>query len=242
MDKTIKISGKVLAQLNMPDYCPRCFWVKQKVKDLPFQIFPGIFASIDAYSKRVVHAYFDINGVAPPWLPSLNGAVRHLKAPHWSKFSLLDPETGVTLSGAMDDLFECEDGTHIIPDYKTAKFTPAQDKLLPLYEGQLNSYRWIHEGLTGKTVRSLPLIYCEPVTDEKKCDNQIFRADGFVMGFTVNEIEIEIKDGLVIELLRKAAEIMGQVEPPQGRNDCKDCDSMDSLFNLLQNKIFKEAA
>ena len=59
----LRISAKNLGALALPGFCPRCFWLKLKAQNrLPFQIFPGIFSSIDAYTKRVVHAWIDQNG------------------------------------------------------------------------------------------------------------------------------------------------------------------------------------
>ncbi len=72
MGEQIRISAKNLAEVAMPDFCPRCFWVKRKVpKQLPYQIFPGIFSSIDAYSKRVVHSRFDKGQGPPVWFSPL---------------------------------------------------------------------------------------------------------------------------------------------------------------------------
>jgi hypothetical protein len=65
----IRISAKSLGELALTDFCPRCFWIKLQLQNkLPFQIFPGIFSSIDSYSKRVIHSWFDKKGEAPPWL------------------------------------------------------------------------------------------------------------------------------------------------------------------------------
>jgi|MTBAKSStandDraft_2_1061841.scaffolds.fasta_scaffold09134_7 hypothetical protein len=230
MTKELRISGKILGALNMPDACPRCFWIKQKVKSLPFQIFPGIFMSIDAYSKRVVHAWFDAHHSAPPWIPELQGAVKYLPVPHWSKFKRADPDTGITVSGAMDDLFVCEDGTHIIPDYKTAKYTANQDKLLPMYEGQLNAYRWVHEG-AGNKVRSTPLIYCEPITDDTR--RAFDPPAGFSMEFVTKGVQVEMDDALIPFLLRQAKTILDMPEPPLGVDGCKDCAAVDGLVRAL---------
>ncbi len=52
----LRISAKTLGELALPGFCLRCFWLKLHARQLPFQIFPGIFSSIDAYTKRVVHA------------------------------------------------------------------------------------------------------------------------------------------------------------------------------------------
>lgn len=53
----LRISAKALGELALPDFCLRCFWLKLHARRLPFQIFPGIFRSIDVYTKRVVHAW-----------------------------------------------------------------------------------------------------------------------------------------------------------------------------------------
>jgi len=64
----LQISGKDLGALAMKGFCPRCFWIQRRTK-LPWQIFPGIFSSIDSYSKKVVHGQFDKSGM-PGWLDS----------------------------------------------------------------------------------------------------------------------------------------------------------------------------
>ena len=58
----LRISAKNLGVLALPGFCLRCFWLRIKARNcLPFQIFPGIFSSIDAYTKRVVHSWIDRN-------------------------------------------------------------------------------------------------------------------------------------------------------------------------------------
>lgn len=224
--KPIQISGKNLAALNMPDACPRCFWIKNTVKNLPFQMFPGIFASIDAYTKKSIHQYFDTHGQAPVWLPELKDAVRYLKVPHWSKFQRTDPSTGLVVTGVPDDLFECADSSLIIPDYKTAKYTDGQDKLLPIYIGQLNIYRWIHEGLGGK-VRSLPLVYCEPITDEV-----LFGGYGFAMQFKPKTVMVDMDEMIAPRLISRAHEILtGGI--PERLKDCSDCEKLTALQGKL---------
>jgi len=228
----IIISGKTIAQLNMPDFCPLCFWLKHRVKKTPYSIFPGIFMSIDAYTKKVVHTYFDTHGFAPLWLPELKEAKKYLQVLHHTKFRRKDEATGITLSGALDDLYECEDGEHIIPDFKTAKFSANQDKLFPLYAGQLNAYRWIHEGF-GHKVKSLPLIYCEPVTGADDCTPKIYNEDGFSMGFTAHTILVDMDDALIPALLEKARNIIYRADPPRRAADCQDCKSLDAIIEAL---------
>jgi hypothetical protein len=237
MKKPIQISGKNLGALAMPDACPRCFWIKNNCK-LPYQIFPGIFASLDIYVKKVVHAYFDEYHSAPPWLPELQkaGAVKCLPTPHWSKFKRTDPATGITVTGAMDDLFLCEDGDLVLPDYKTAKLTENADKLAPLYAGQLNSYRWIQEGFGQGRVKALPLIYCEPVTDfsPTMTEGQHYTPDGYTLLFRTKEVPVALDDGMVTALLVKAAWILEQAFPPAAAKGCEDCEKLDALINATE--------
>ena len=139
MAKPHRISGKDLGALALPDACPRCFWIRRRAGGkLPFQIFPGIFSSIDAYTKRAVHGWFDVHGCAPPWLSELGELSGYVNPPSSSKFQLLDPGTNILLTGIADGILVRPDGSHVIVDYKTAKFTGNQEALFPMYETQLN--------------------------------------------------------------------------------------------------------
>lgn len=227
-DKPLQISGKNLAALCAPDACPRCFWIKNRVK-LPYQTFPGIFSSIDSHVKNCVHSVFDATGRAPEWLPEFGDAVRYLPAPHWQKFKRVDPATGICVTGVVDDLLECADGSVIIPDYKTARYTDGQDKLLPVYGGQLNAYRWIHEGLGGR-VRRLALVYCEPQTE-----TTILHGQGYALAFTPKTVPVAADDALVPALLVRAHEILtGPLPAAQG--GCDECEKLGALVGHIEGR------
>lgn len=225
----IKISAKDLGAIAMPDFCPRCFWIKRNAK-IPWQIFPGIFSSIDSYSKKIVHHHFDKLGGPPAWMPEIADAVKYLKAPHWSKYFRVHNETGITVSGAVDDLFECGNKDRIIVDYKTAKYTENQDKLKPMYDIQLNTYAFIEEGF-GSVVRDdLPLVYCEPVTEPAP---HLLIGHGFNMSFSVKSVIIKKDFRHLFEVLKTAKEILsGPI--PKVSAECKDCDSLNSIIGLVK--------
>ena len=93
MSNQIRISAKNLGALAMPDFCPRCFWLKLRMENkLPFQIFPGIFSSIDLYTKNIVHGWFDNHGCCPSWLSELGEIKGYINPPHYSKFKIVDKE------------------------------------------------------------------------------------------------------------------------------------------------------
>ena len=51
--RNIKKTDEKPGIFTIPDFCPRCFWIKLHMRfKLPFKISPGIFSSIDSYLKK----------------------------------------------------------------------------------------------------------------------------------------------------------------------------------------------
>ena len=142
----LKISAKNLGYTALESFCPRCYWIKLRMShNLPWQSFPGIFSSIDAFTKHCVHevinkAYATKN--YPAWLDSMskdgNKIVGYELVKHWSKTLYHDEKSGITLSGMPDDILVRSDDSKVLPDWKTAKISNTQDKLLPMYEIQIS--------------------------------------------------------------------------------------------------------
>jgi hypothetical protein len=230
----IRISGKDLGQLALPAACPRCFWLSRKVSRFPYQIFPGIFSSIDSFSKKVVHGWFDRHNGAPPWLAGLGDVRSYLAPPHHSQFQFVHGETGVCLTGAPDAVFTRPDGSLVIADYKTSRYTPTQSKLLPMYAVQLNAYAVIAQHVGWPRVDTLALIYTEPVTDHATAEaaaNQ--RERGFAMPFTAHIEHVPLDPQRVFELMRSAAELCRAETPPRSRHGCPECARVREMIDLL---------
>lgn len=219
----------------MPDFCARCFWIQRRVKHLPFQIFPGIFNSIDAYGKKIVHGWFDRHGSPPPWLADLGDLRGYESPPHYSQFQTRDAETEILLTGTPDGILIRKDGSRLIIDYKTAKFTEFQDQLFPIYEAQLNAYAHIGERYWGQPVSALALIYTEPVTDDAAAhDDSNVSIKGFQMPFSARILFVEKRPNLVPELLRRARSILDLKTPPPPRAGCEDCQHLDQLISTAR--------
>ena len=236
MPSISRISAKGLGALALPGFCPRCFWLQMHLEGKPpFQIFPGIFNTIDAYGKRSVQGWFDHHGAPPDWLGSLGKIRGYRIPPHHPKFLVQDDESGMVLWGSPDAVFEMEDGSFTIGDYKTAKFTAKQDELFPMYEVQLNAYAYIGERCGLKPVSKLALIYTEPITDDASTGKDSnLTGDGFLMGFRVNILDVSILPDLVPQLLRKARSILDLERPPAGEDGCKDCEALARLGALTE--------
>jgi PD-(D/E)XK nuclease superfamily len=138
------------------------------------------------------------------------------------------------LTGTPDAVFLRAKKTYIIADYKTARFTNAQDELLPMYEVQVNAYAYIGErtGLV-RPVAGLCLVYMEPVTDSyTAADPRNVTPDGFTMGFHAFIQRVELATAKIPDLLSKVRAIYNMSKPPEGRAGCSDCARLKQLISV----------
>ena len=217
----LRIAAKALADLNMPDFDPQAFWVKSKVKfKTPFSIFPGIFSTLDMYQKDMTAQAFVRKGNWPPWVCA--EIEEQVPCPHWSKFCFVDEETGITVSGAMDDCFKKTDGKLLISDNKLARYTEGQDKLLPLYEAQLNIYADICERTGMGVADQLQLVYHEPIVtlESDEVFESLYRSEEYLLRFNPRVVEMKRDPEMTRRLLKRAKEILSMEtlpEPPGGK-------------------------
>ncbi len=205
------------------------------VRPLPWQGFPGIFSSIDRYTKQVVVGHLQREGRLPPWMAEVGDAVGHLDPPHWSRFKATDETTGVTVRGEADAVFRLADGACAIVDYKTSRYNPDNRSQHRVYRAQLNAYAWIAQRLDFPPVSRLALAYMEPATDPETVDLAgSTDADGFAIAFRPRLVEVELNpQRLIPPLLRQAARIHALTELPQAREGCRDCAALEGLLSAL---------
>ena len=206
-----------------------------RVKPLSWQGFPGIFSSIDRYTKQVVVGHLRREGCLPPWLAEIGDTIEHLDPPHWSKFKATDEATDVTLRGEADAVFRLSDGACAIVDYKTSRYNPENRSQHRVYRAQLNAYAWIAQRLDFPPVSRLALAYMEPATGPEGVDStDLIDVDGFALGFRPRLVDVELNpQRLIPPLLRQATRIHALTEPPQSREGCRDCDALEGLLAML---------
>lgn len=229
----MRISAKDLGWLKDESFCERCFWIERHSKSLPYQMgFPGIFSSIDTYTKHIVEKYVERNKKLPSWLSSI-GDVKRILIVKPSEFRYVKGD--ITLTGIPDLIFEKPDGSFCIVDYKTAKYTGTQDQFMPIYQIQLNGYAYISEALGDKPVKDLYLVYFEPPYKEMfdELSNKHTTDGGFEMPFApkIHKIKKDIAE--VERLVEKAEEIYSRKQIPERNNGCKDCGRLDDLIELV---------
>lgn len=231
---SLRISAKNLGDLAMPGFCPRCFWLSLHSERLPFQVFPGIFSSIDSYSKKITGYYYETHQEMLSWLIKHGFEGRPVRAPGHQKFRITHEATDIILTGVVDEMIELTDGSFALIDYKTAKFTKSQDRMLPLYEVQLNGYAYIGERIGFSPVSKLALLYYEPITDiEVEQINNLVDGERFLLGFSAHIHPIALKPESIEPLLYKARQLYELKTAPQGAVGCADCQAIDSLVELL---------
>lgn len=240
MDENIKISAKNLGILALPDHCPKCFCTKLKMGfKLPYQVFPGIFSSIDSYSKKITWGHFSSFKTAPSWFNQIGKCKNVIPVPHHSKFFYVDEKAGIRLTGLPDEIVEMEDGTYVILDYKTSRFTNNQDLLLPLYIVQLNAYALIFEELGMGKVSGLYLLYYEPQGDcpIENGIKEVLLQDGFHMPFTAHLKQIDLDpQRIVLPLLKRVRAMWDKGQVPAAKDGCRDCLLLDQIMKISSAK------
>ena len=205
------------------------------VKNLPWQGFPGIFSTIDRYTKQVVIGHLQREGELPAWMSGVGQVDGYIDPPHWSKFQATDDRTGVTLRGETDAVFRLADGTCAIVDYKTSRYNPDSRSQHRVYRAQLNAYAWIGRRLDFPPVSRLTLAYMEPATgDDAIVSTSRVDAAGFVLGFRPRLVEVEVDpERLIPPLIRRASLVHAAPKPPESRDGCRDCAALDGLLASL---------
>lgn len=233
----ITISAKDLGELAQDGFCPRCFWLGRHL-DLPFEGgFPGIFSSLDSYTKAVVNERIRRGAGLPTWLSHI-GKVKAVTEPNYRKFrTTLD---GATITGSLDAILHMESGSFVILDYKTARAPKPDllDELMPIYQIQLNGYALIAEALGMSPVEKLALVYFEP-PDPK--DKTAFHATaeshttdtGFAMPFAPHVEWVDKDLERVRGLLREADKIYQLAQPPVGVVGCADCARLKGVIEAV---------
>lgn len=228
------ISVKNLAQLAVTDTCERCFWIKARMGfKAPWSFFPGVFSSIDAYSKKVTTAWLQLHpGTLPPWLAPIQG-VSQLPCPHWSKFAFKDPVTGITLRGTPDERMLCADGTVAIVDYKTSRYVAGKvDGFAAVYRAQLGGYRWLTLKLEQRVTSFTGLLYYSPPENTDDVGQNEITDAGFNMQFRGTLVPVETTLEEVESLLVRARAICSSPVAPLSYPGCKDCDLVQQMKEL----------
>ena len=213
--------------------CPRCFWLDRRLgikrpDTPPFQINKLIDELLkkefDTYrSKKLPHPYMlEIGLKAVPFLHKDLDTWRH----NFSGIQYLHTDTNLLIFGAIDDIWELEDGSLAIVDYKaTAKNKEITD-LDPkggwhdAYRRQMEIYQWLFR-MNGFSVSDKGyFVYANGRMSEKDFNNTVkFTTHTFPYEGKTDWIEptiIRIKEALEGDIPEVGAGPLG--------NGCTHCE------------------
>ncbi len=135
-----------------------------------------------------------------------------------------DEKTGITLMGALDDLFVTSDGLYAPLDFKTRGF-PRKENTHEYYQHQMDIYSFLLEKNSLPPAEFAILVFYHPIgVDEKH--NVIFNPD---------TVKVPVDRNRGEKIFLDAAEcVLG--DKPEPSKDCAFCEWLDKRKNLESEK------
>lgn len=194
--------------------CPLCFWVGEHIGSSP-SIMAAIPRQIDSVVKGYMKQFIGKSDL-PRWFPvrgTFLDASRTLKAK--------DPDSGVTLKGALDALVRTNDGKYCIIDYKTGK---PPEEVPNYYQMQLDGYAYLLEKNGLRPVGGGVLLYFTPAHGD--ISEEFFP-------FKITAVRTEVDSSRIPPVLARAKEIMEMETPPPREEACKMCMWLEQVGQTL---------
>lgn len=173
--------------------CPRCFWLDQRLKIKRPSTPPFLINSaVDELFKNEFDSY-RAKGQQHPLQKKFKVAAKpyaHKDLDTWrhtfTGIQYLDPDTGLTIFGGVDDVWINDDDELIIVDYKaTAKKKEITDLDPPggwhdAYRRQMEVYQWLFKKNGFKTSDTGYFVYANGIQDNPKFGDKVeFRTNVF---------------------------------------------------------------
>lgn len=218
--------------------CPRCFYLDNKLgtKRPGFPSFNLNIAVDELFKKE-----FDVHREAGTSHPIMTKykldmvPFKHEKMDDWREnftgvMTVHEP-TGMTISGAVDDIWVTPEGKLVIVDYKSTSKDGTIDKLgdspwEQQYTRQLGVYRWLLEQNGFEVEGTGYLVYANASKDE----------DGFgdKLVFETTLVPVETTVDWIEETLMKIKETLESDQLPPSSPNCEYCPYREASGRKLQ--------
>ena len=216
--------------------CPRCFYIDNKLGTKRPPGYPfSLNSAVDALLKKEfdllrekgnTHQIIEEYGVdARP--------VKHPKLDKWREnfkgVRYKHKETGITVSGAIDDLWINSNDEYIVVDYKATskneEITALDKDWQDSYKRQMEVYQWLLRNNGLKISDTGYFIYCNGRTDVEKFDGKL--------EFDITLIPYTGDDSWVEDIIYKIKETLESDEIPSADPECDYCNYRKTVNNLL---------
>lgn len=222
--------------------CPRCFYIDNKLGtkrpsipsfNLNIAVDTLLKKEFDQHRKdKTVHPLLKEN--------SLNAIpLNHKDIDTWRDnfvgLTFSEPETGLTVSGAVDDIWENESGEVIVVDYKaTSKeesITSLEDSAWSVqYKRQVGVYQWLLTQNGFKVSNTAYFVYCNAISEAPDFQN--------TLKFETTLIPTEGDTSWIMPTLHQIKECLTNEDYPQASKTCEYCQYREACGKKLQ-VIFK---
>lgn len=214
------------SKLDLFMECPRCFYLDNRLgTGRP----PGYPFSLNSAVDHLLKKEFDIhraNGSNHPLIEKYGvdaKPVHHDELNNWREnfkgVQYYHPKTGLTITGAIDDLWINSKGEYIVVDYKS---TSKDEEITALdkdwqdgYKRQMEIYQWLlrQNGLPVSDTGYF--VYCNGKTDKKAFDAKL--------EFDISLIPYKGDASWVEDAIIKAHDCLCADEIPEASPDCDYC-------------------
>lgn len=206
--------------------CPRCFYIDNK---LGVKRVPGFPFALNSAVDHLLKLEFDIhraNGEQHPLQKEYKIDARpaaHDELDEWRRnfggVKCLHKETGILVTGAIDDLWINSQDEYMVVDYKATAKEEAVKELdkewQDGYKRQMEVYQWLLRQNGLKVSDTGYFVYCTGRLDGKSFDKRI--------DFDVNLIAYEGNDDWVEDTLLNIKECLESDEIPSTGKSCDYC-------------------
>ncbi len=214
------------SKIDLFQQCPRCFYLDNK---LGVKRPPGYPFNINSAVDNLLKNEFDAHraeGTQHPLQEKYGLSVKpaqneniDLWRANFDGVQYLHPETGILVSGAIDDLWVDDEGNHIVVDYKaTAKSEPVtelNDEWHEGYKRQMEVYQWLLRRNGLKVSDTGYFVYCTGRPDERAFDGKV--------EFDIHLILYIGSDDWVEDTLRKIKKTLESKKIPKADPECDYC-------------------
>jgi len=227
------------SKLDLFIECPRCFYLDNRLGVKRPPGFPfNLNSAVDALLKKE----FDIHRAKNQKHPLIEKygvdavPVAHEKLSDWrdnfTGVQYEDPETGMIITGALDDLWINSKGEYIVVDYKS---TSKQEKIETLdkewqngYKRQMEFYQWLLRKNGFKVSNTGYFVYCNGDTDKEAFDAKL--------EFDITLIPHIGDDSWVEGKIKEAYECLMNDKLPNPSLDCDYCTYRKVVMETLDLK------
>jgi hypothetical protein len=215
--------------------CPRCFYIDNK---LGIKRPPGFPFNLNSAVDTLLKKEFDIHRAKNKVHPLLKSygvdlvPFQHEMMDEWRenfKGVRFDHEgTGMTITGAVDDIWIDKDGLLYVVDYKA---TSKNGKIEALdqdwhigYKRQMEIYQWLLRQNGFKVSDTGYFVYCNGITDKEAFDGKL--------EFDVTLIPYEGNDEWIEGSIKDLYKCLNADKIPESGEDCDYCDYIEGVSKV----------